>query len=88
MADDRYSQPLDIKSSTVLITGGSGGIGFGLAKCFAQADAAVIITGRREQQLKDAVEELNRIGKKKAIYHVNDVEKVSERQALYEWITF
>ncbi|CAF0824841.1 unnamed protein product [Adineta steineri] len=87
MADDCYSQPLDIKSSTVLITGGSGGIGLGLARCFVQANATVIITGRREQQLKEAVEELNRIGKKKVISFTNDVGQVKDRQALYEWIT-
>jgi uncharacterized oxidoreductase len=86
MADERYSQPLDIKSSTVLITGGSNGIGLGFARCFVQAGATVIITGRREQQLKEAAEELNRLGKKKVIYHVNDVEKLEERRALYEWI--
>ncbi|CAF0775613.1 unnamed protein product [Rotaria sordida] len=86
MADECYSQPLDIESSTVLITGGSGGIGFGLARCFVQAGATVIITGRREEQLKEAVDELNRIGKKKVISHINDVEKSHERQALYEWI--
>jgi uncharacterized oxidoreductase len=86
MADDRYSEPLDIPSSTVLITGGSGGIGLGFARCFVQAGASVIITGRREQQLKEAVEELNRIGKKKVVYHVNDVENANERSALYEWI--
>jgi uncharacterized oxidoreductase len=86
MADERYSQPLDIKSSTVLITGGSNGIGFGLAQCFVQTGATVIITGRREQQLKEAAAELNRLGKKKIIYHVNDVEKIEERKALYEWI--
>jgi len=87
MADESYSQPLDIPSSTVLITGGSGGIGFGLAKCFVQTGASVIITGRREQQLKEAVEQLNSIGKKKVVYRINDVEKVEERLALYDWIT-
>ena len=87
MADEKYSEPLDIASSTVLITGGSGGIGLGLAKCFVQAGASVIITGRREEQLKEAVEELNKIGKKKVVYRVNDVEKIDERLALYNWIT-
>ncbi|CAF0826591.1 unnamed protein product [Rotaria sp. Silwood1] len=87
MADDSYSKPLDIPSSTVLITGGSSGIGFGLAQCFVEAGASVIITGRREQQLKEAVEKLNRSGNTKAIYHVNDVEKADERLALYNWVT-
>ncbi|CAF1012025.1 unnamed protein product [Rotaria magnacalcarata] len=86
MADECYSEPLNIPSSTVLITGGSSGIGLGFARCFVQAGAAVIITGRREQPLKEAAEELNRIGKKKVVFRVNDTEKLAERQALYEWI--
>jgi uncharacterized oxidoreductase len=87
MANEKYSEPLDISSSTVLITGGSSGIGLGLARHFVQAGASVIITGRREQQLKEAIEELNRIGNKKAIYRINDVERIDERLALYDWIT-
>ncbi|CAF0911482.1 unnamed protein product [Rotaria sordida] len=87
MADESYSKPLDISSSTVLITGGSSGIGFGLARCFVQAGASVIITGRREQQLKDAVAELNRIENNKVIYRINDVQKIDDRLALYDWIT-
>ncbi|CAF0924599.1 unnamed protein product [Rotaria sordida] len=87
MADESYSEPLDISSSTVLITGGSSGIGLGLARCFVQAGASVIITGRREQQLKDAVAELNRIENNKVIYRINDVQKIDDRLALYDWIT-
>ncbi|KAI1407166.1 NAD(P)-binding protein [Hypoxylon sp. FL1857] len=44
---------------TVLITGGSTGVGFAIARGFAQASAnRVIITGRRENVLDDAVEKL------------------------------
>lgn len=86
MADACYSEPLDISSSTVLITGGSSGIGLGLAKNFVQEGASVIITGRREKQLKEAAEELNRLGTKKVVYRVNDVERTEERLALYNWI--
>lgn len=86
MANETYAQPLDISSSTVLITGGSSGIGLGLARCFVQAGASVLITGRREQQLKEATDELNGLGKKKVVYRVNDVEKSADRIALYNWI--
>ncbi|KAF6815317.1 D-erythrulose reductase [Colletotrichum sojae] len=44
---------------TVLITGGSGGIGFAIARGFAQAGAAhVIITGRRANALDESVAKL------------------------------
>lgn len=87
MADECYTETLDIPSSTVLITGGSSGIGFSLARCFVQEGALVIITGRREKQLKEAAEELNRIGQKKVVYYVNDVAMLNQRVALYDWIT-
>ncbi|KAI0099991.1 NAD(P)-binding protein [Hypoxylon sp. NC0597] len=46
---------------TVLITGGSTGVGFAIARGFAQASASkVIIIGRRESVLNDAVEKLIR----------------------------
>lgn len=86
MADEKYSEPLDISSATVLITGASSGIGLGLARCFVNAGAQVLITGRREQQLKEAAEELNNLGKKPVAYRINDVANFEERLALYDWI--
>jgi NAD(P)-dependent dehydrogenase (short-subunit alcohol dehydrogenase family) len=38
-----------------VVTGGSSGIGLGIAKRFAQAGAHVFITGRRQSQLDEAV---------------------------------
>src|SRR6266513_6037616 len=38
-----------------LVTGGSSGIGLGIAKRFAQEGARVFITGRRQSQLDEAV---------------------------------
>lgn len=46
---------------TVLITGSATGIGFHIAKSFAQAEAKrIILTGRREDKLREAAAELTR----------------------------
>lgn len=58
-----------LQGKIALITGGGSGIGFAIAQCMIQAGAKVVITGRREQMLKDAVAELG----ENAFYFVNDV---------------
>ena len=42
---------MDIKSKTILITGGASGIGLEAAKQFLENGAKVIITGRNEEKL-------------------------------------
>ena len=37
----------DFSGARVLVTGGTSGIGHGVARAFAEADAEVLITGRR-----------------------------------------
>lgn len=49
------------ENKNVLITGGSSGIGFALAKLFLQNDARVWIIARDENKLKNAVKELSQI---------------------------
>lgn len=49
---------MNTTNNTVLITGGSAGIGFELAALFAQKGNRVIITGRDEKRLKAAVSRL------------------------------
>ena len=59
-----------LKGKTVLITGGgrsvlpdgnAGAIGYGLAKAFAKAGANLVITGRNQQKLLDAKQELEQL---------------------------
>jgi len=40
--------PIDFNGRTVLVTGGSSGIGNGIARAFRQAGAAVVVTGTRD----------------------------------------
>lgn len=73
--------PFDLKSATVLITGGSSGIGLGLAEEFLKAGSTVIITGRRESALRDAQKKSPKLHT-----YVNDASKVEDREELSRWV--
>lgn len=51
-----------LKGRVALITGGTSGIGFHMAKAFLRSGAAVIITGRSEERLRRACADLNEGG--------------------------
>ena len=48
-----------LKGRRALITGGTGGIGFAIARAFLDAGASVVITGRDEVRINKAIGELN-----------------------------
>src|ERR1035437_3497483 len=50
--------PFRVTGQTAVITGGATGIGYGIARCFVQAGAQVVLVGRREVELRRAVREL------------------------------
>jgi len=46
--------PFRLDGQTALITGGGTGLGFGMARCMAQAGARVVLVGRRKDELAHA----------------------------------
>lgn len=63
------ADPFRLDNEIALITGGGTGIGLGMARCFVQAGARVVLVGRRETELSNAASSLG----KAAAYVVQDV---------------
>ena len=69
-----HNHVFSLAGKLALITGGGSGIGFDIARCMVGSGARVVITGRREQPLRDAVTTLTEgQGAESAHYIVNDV---------------
>lgn len=76
---------MKLKDKVAIITGGSLGVGKATALLFAKEGAKVIITGRTEKTLKEAVEEAKRKGL--AIdYLVSDVSKEEDCQKTVDYV--
>ncbi len=74
-----------IEDKVVLITGGSKGIGFGIAEALVSKQARVAITSRSKKAAEDAAAKLNRLGKGEAIGIQSDVSDVqAQQQAVQE----
>lgn len=68
---------MNIQNKKVLITGGGSGIGFSIAKAFSEAGAIVILVGRNEEKLINAVAYL-----RDASYIVADVSNENDVERL------
>ena len=72
---------MQLSGNTVLITGGTSGIGLALAEKFLQAGSKVIITGRRKERLKMIQENYPAM-----VVKTSDVADEKQREALARWI--
>jgi len=79
MEHNRFS----LEGELALITGGGTGIGLGIAKAMTEAGAKVVLSGRREDLLKKAVQELG----SSAAYAVGDVTDTSAAANFAEEVT-
>lgn len=73
---------MKFSGNTILITGGSSGIGLAFAERFIEAGNTVIVCGRRESVLQDAKEKFPNL-----ITRVSDIGLESDRIPLFDWVT-
>lgn len=72
---------MKLTGNTILITGGTSGIGLAFAEEFLKEGNKVIITGRREERLKEIKTRFPKI-----ITKVSDVSDAGQRVELVDWI--
>lgn len=78
----QFPKIFSLEGKTALITGGGSGIGFDIAKCMVEAGAQVIITGRRELTLQEAVAKLG----DKAKFVINDITELEHLEQMVEQV--
>ncbi|MFA6866944.1 MAG: SDR family oxidoreductase [Clostridia bacterium] len=67
-----------LKGKNILITGGSTGIGLSIAKKCLQEGATVVITGRTEKKMEQAIEEIKNPRLKTLIWDVSQIDQLEE----------
>lgn len=69
-----------LKGKTAMISGGTSGIGFEIARTFLKSGANVIICGRNSEKLSKAVEELCKLGNVSGLeFDIADISSMEER---------
>ncbi len=74
----------NLQGKTALITGGSKGIGYGIAESLVKEGMNVAITSRHREGVHEAAVALNKIGRGKAIGLVSDVRDFNLQRAAVE----
>ncbi|MEJ1969880.1 MAG: SDR family oxidoreductase [Rhizomicrobium sp.] len=75
-------RPFDLSGKVALVTGGNGGIGFGMAEALAQAGADVVIWGTKDDKNVEAVARLKAHGKRVGAAKVNVAEEAQVVDAM------
>jgi len=75
--------PFRLDGELALITGGGTGLGLAMARCLAVAGARVVLTGRREEMLRQAVADIG----SQASYVTHDVTDLTASPALVATVT-
>jgi YfiH family protein len=70
-----------LRGKYALVTGGSRGIGFAIAKELYESGCAVVITGRKEETLREAAEKIGN-GVKYLVWDMADIESYEKNIAL------
>ena len=65
------SSLFDLSGKTALVTGGNGGIGYGIAKGLADAGASIVVAARNQAKTEEAVKTLQQNGNKAKGIHVD-----------------
>ena len=75
---------MELQGKTAIVTGGSKGIGRGIAEALVRADVNVCLSARHEAEMERAVADLNRLGGGNAAGFVCDVRNYDEVRSLLE----
>jgi NAD(P)-dependent dehydrogenase (short-subunit alcohol dehydrogenase family) len=75
---------LGLTSKQVLVTGGSKGIGLGIARAFAAEGATIVIASRNQAVLEQAAGEVRRKHNAKVTAHPADLSDARQRERLFQ----